>query len=374
MVRKLTTQLLILTAVLAPALPGQSPLTITTPNALPPATVNQSYAVQLAATGGTTPYLWHFQSGGNPSARFTISSSGLISGTPSSADLGSLTMSVQVTDANSVTVTKQFTFTVQTTQPLTLTTKAFTPGVVGIPYSFQLQGTGGTQPYKWDVLPAIVTFPVPGQVAPGLQLDSATGLVTGTPTQAGTSSFTITLTDSASGSVSVPFTLTVSVGGPLGITTTSLPNGTVGAKYSQTLSASGGVPPYQWAVATGALPGGMSLDATTGVISGAPTTAASTQFTVTATDHAATPGTARQSLTLTVVAPAALMITTTSLPGGTQGAPYSQKIAATGGVPPYHWALTAGTLPAGLNLGADTGIIDGTPSAAGSSAFTVQAT
>ena len=370
----MTKRIMIWMAACASALLAQSTLTITTPNALPIATVNQSYSVQLSATGGTTPYFWHFQSGGNPSPRFTISGSGLLSGTPASADLGVLTMAVQVTDASGVTVTKQFSFTVQTTQPLALTTTAFTPGVVGIPYFLQLVGAGGTPPYKWAVLPAIVTFPVPGQVAPGLQLDSATGQVTGTPTTAGTFDFTITLTDNANGSVSVRFSLTTTPGGPLGIVTASLPGGTAGAPYSQTLQAVGGVPPYQWAVTTGSLPNGLKLDAATGVISGAPLTAATTQFTVTVTDHAATPGTARQPLSISVVAPAALTISTASLPGGTQGAPYSQKLAATGGVPPYHWSVSAGTLPAGLNLGTDSGIIDGTPYVEGSSTFTIQAT
>ena len=267
-------------------------MTITTPPALPGATVNQAYSTQISATGGTTPYLWHFQSGGNPSARLTLDgNTGILSGTPTSADLGVLTLAIQVTDAagSGVTVTKQFSITVQSTQPLALTTTAFPPGVAGVPYSFQLTGSGGTPPFTWNVLPAIVTFPVPGQVSPGLTLDSATGLVTGTPASAGSFSFTITLTDNAKGSVSKPFTLTVSAGGPLGIVTASLPDGTVGAAYSQTLKANGGVPPYKWSVTTGTLPNGVTLDPATGILSGAPTAAATTNFTVTVTDSAATP-------------------------------------------------------------------------------------
>ena len=367
----MTPRLLILIAACAPMAFSQA-LTITTPNALPVATINQAYSVQLTATGGSLPYFWRVQVGGNPSVRFTVSGSGLLSGTPTSADLGVVTFAMQVTDAGGVTVTKQLSVTVLATQPLAMTTTAFTPGVVGIPYSLTLAATGGTPPYKWDVLPAIVTFPVPGQVAPGLTLDSATGQVTGTPTSAASFSFTITLTDKANGSVSKPFTLTVSAGVPLGITTGSLPDGIVGAQYSQTLGANGGIPPYSWAVTTGSLPNGLVLDAKTGVISGAPLAAATSAFTVTLTDSAAKAGTARQALSVRVVAPPALTVTTSLLPGATEKAPYSQVLGASGGVPPYTWSITAGALPAGLRLNPATGGLEGTPSTAGTSTFTVQ--
>ena len=357
-----------------PAVLLAQPLAISTPPALAPATVNQAYSATLSATGGATPYTWHFELGGNPSPRLSLTSAGVLSGTPTSADLGTLSFPIQVTDASGTTVTQQFSLLVQSTTPLSLNTTGFTAGVVGLAYSLQLAGAGGVPPYKWNVLPAIVTFPVPGQVSPGLQLDSGSGLVTGSPTTAGMFSFTITLTDSAQGSVSKPYTLTVSAGGPLGITTMTLPNGIVGASYSQTLQSLGGVPPYKWSVATGTLPGGLTLDPILGVISGAPLTAATSSFTAQITDSAATPGTAKQALSIIVAAPAPLSVTASTLPGGIQGASYSQRIAATGGVPPYAWSVSAGTLPAGLSLSAASGAISGTPTTSGSSSFTVQAT
>ena len=365
---------LVLMAVCVSLVLAQSPLTITTASALPVAVTNQPYSAQISATGGSTPYTWRFQTGGNPSARFTLSANGLLSGTPTSADLGVQVFTIQVTDANNLTVSKQFSVTVQSTAPLTLNTTAFTPGVVGIAYSLQLTGSGGTLPYKWGVLPAIVTFPVPGQVSPGLMLDSATGLVSGYPTVAGSFSFTITLTDAARGSVSVPFTISITAGGPLVISTVSLPNGTLGAAYSQTLLATGGVPPYTWSIPASTLPPGLALAAGTGVFSGAPLQAGTFSLAFTVTDSATTKATAKQTLPLTVTVPPALTITTSALPDGTQGAPYSQKLAATGGVPPYRWTLTAGALPAGLSLAADTGVISGNPTSVASSTFTVQAT
>ena len=86
---------------------------------------------------------------------------------------------------------------------------------------------------------------------------------------------------------------------------------------------------------------------TGGTISGTPTAAGSKTFTVRATDSASQSATA--SLTIVINAPA-LTVTTSSLPGGTVGTPYSQTLAASGGTPPYTWALATGTLPAGLTL------------------------
>ncbi|HZL55724.1 MAG TPA: putative Ig domain-containing protein, partial [Bryobacteraceae bacterium] len=357
---------------LLPAAAFAQPLTISTPPSLPSATVNQAYSTTITAINGVTPYQWHFQAGTAPSPRFSLSAAGVLSGTPTTADLGTQPFSIQVTDASGTTVSKQFSVSVQSTQSLTLTTVSFPGGVVGIPYSLQLTGTGGTPPYSWAVLPAIVTFPVPGQVAPGVMLNASTGIVSGSPTVAGSTSFTITLTDSANGSASKPYTLNVTPGGALGIMTTSLPNGTLGATYTQTLQAIGGVPPYQWSIASGSLPTGLSLDPYAGVIAGAPSLIGSFGFTAQATDSASTPATAKQVLSIAVAAPPALTITTSTVAGAIQNAPYSQQLAASGGVSPYRWSVTSGTLPAGLSLGATSGLINGQATATGNSTFTIQ--
>ncbi len=150
---------------------------------------------------------------------------------------------------------------------------------------------------------------------------------------------------------------------PLSITTTSLTPGTVGNPYSAALQATGGNPPYSWALIAGSFPAGLTISAS-GTIQGTPTVTGTSAFTVQVADSTTpTAETASAQLSLTV-APAPLAITTAILPNGVAGAPYSATLAATGGTPPYSWALTSGALPSGLIL-SSSGAISGTPTASG---------
>ena len=147
----------------------------------------------------------------------------------------------------------------------------------------------------------------------------------------------------------------------LTITTTSLPSGQINVAYSTTLAATGGTTPYTWSLTSGTLPSGLSLNASTGAITGTPTVSVSaTPLTFQVKDSSAPQQTKTVNLTLTI-APATLVITTTSLPDGQINVAYSTTLAATGGTTPYTWSLTSGTLPTGLSLNASTGAITGTP-------------
>ena len=335
-----------------------TPLTITTASPLPTGNVLSPYSQTLAASGGTPPYTWSRTSGNLPTG-LTLSSGGAISGTPMNA--GTSSFEVQVADSTSDKVKKTFSLTINPAlpAPLSIATQSPLPaGTVGGPYSQALSATGGTPPYSWSVS---------GSLPAGLTLSSG-GTISGTPTAAGSSDFTVRVTDSLAQTATKPFSLIINPPA-LAITTASpLTSGTVGAAYSQNLSATGGTPPYQWSVVSGTPPAGLTLSSG-GVLGGTPTAAGTSNFTVQVSDSAAQ--TATKALSVTI-SPAALSITTQStLPAGTVAAPYSQNFAASGGTPPFAWAVITGPAPPGLTM-SQTGTLSGTPSSAGTFGFTVQ--
>ena len=156
---------------------------------------------------------------------------------------------------------------------------------------------------------------------------------------------------------------------PLVINPAALPAAVINVAYSTTLTSVGGEGPFTWALASGTLPPGLTLS-TGGVISGTPTTLGPTTFKVSVTDSQ-TPTAAVDIATETITVNPPLSITTTSLTAGAIGVPYSGSLAASGGVPPYTWAITSGTLPAGLTL-SSSGLISGTPTNQETQSFTVQ--
>jgi hypothetical protein len=146
------------------------------------------------------------------------------------------------------------------------------------------------------------------------------------------------------------------------ISTTTLASGQVGTPYSTTLAASGGTAPYRWSLSSGTLPNGLSLNASTGTVGGTPSASVANTsliFKVSDSSNPALSQTANLSLT---ISPAGLQITTSSLPDGQVSAAYGMTLAAAGGIAPYSWSMSSGTLPAGLVLNAATGVINGTPS------------
>ena len=179
---------------------------------------------------------------------------------------------------------------------LEITTTSLPGGTLWQAYSAQLTASGGTTPYTWSI--------ASGQLPAGLSLNAATGAITGTPTQEGSVSFTVRVTDSTSPTAeTATASLTCSIQpGTLTVTTTSLPNGTVGKAYSAQLAVSGGTTSYTWSITSGQLPAGLSLSATTGAITGTPTQAETSSFAVEVEDASNPVQTATADLSMTVSA------------------------------------------------------------------------
>ena len=159
-----------------------------------------------------------------------------------------------------------------------------------------------------------------------------------------------------------------------GITTTSLPNPTVGVLYNQALTSVGGIAPLTWAITAGSLPAGVTLNTSTGVLNGTPTEAGLFTFTITVTDSSApTPLTYSQHYTFTSEPPN--IVVPLTLPQMTVGTYYQYSLAATGGTAPYTYTLVSGNLPAGIYLNAGpAGLLSGTAITGGTYTFTIQTT
>ncbi len=330
-------------------------LQITT-SGLPGGQVQVAYSAALAASGGTTPYSWSISSGGSLPAGLALNlSTGAISGTPTQS--GTFSFTAQATDSGSKTAQQALSIQVAAVGQLSITTTSLPQGTTGAAYSATLQANNGTTPYSWTIssssLPA------------GLSLNASTGAISGTPTQSGTFSFTAQVADSANNKAQQLLSIVISVA--LSINTTSLPQGTTTVSYSATLQATGGTTPYSWSVSSGAPPAGLSLNASTGAISGTPTQSGTFSFTAQVTDSANNKS--QQLLSMQVLT--TLSITTTPQQG-TVGVAYSATLQATGGTTPYSWTISSGPLPTGLSLNSVTGAISGTPTQSGTFSFTAQ--
>lgn len=245
--------------------------------------------------------------------------------------------------------------------PMVLASAPNPAGNVGQAYRFQPITVSGTSPIVFAI--------ASGSLPAGLSLNTSTGLISGVPTTAGTSTFTLRATDANNQIDNLgPFQIRVgATGSALALYGDPVLTGTVGVSYSFQLGASGGVQPYTFAVASGTLPSGISLNASTGLVSGTPTAAATSSNIVLRVNDAAGETVSLAPFSVTIaVAPATLTISGTPPTTATVGTAYSFTPTAAGGVTPRTFALIAGTLPAGLSFNTGTGAITGTPTEAGS--------
>jgi hypothetical protein len=324
----------------APHIPAvtltESGLTATFASTPPSGTVSASSGLPAVTLSGTTSAT--LSAGVGSFSGLTLSSTSNQTGETLTATLnlnGSLNLTATSNPFNVIAITLS---------PTTLNS-----GTVGVAYSQQITASNGTAPYTYAVslgsLPAGLTLTPSGANA---------GLLSGTPTAGGTFNFTITATDSLSNSGSQAYTLTI--GAPtITVTPATLTSGTYGASYNQSVSASGGTASYTYALAGGSsLPPGLTLNSSTGAITGTPSQASASAytFTIIATDSSTGTGpyTGSQLVSLTInQANATINIT-----------PYTVTYDATA-----HTATGTATGVGGVNLASDLTLSGTTHTSAG---------
>ncbi len=332
---------------------------VVSPDVLPDGAVGNAYGQALTASGGAGgPFTFVVEEGSSLPDGLTLTSDGLLSGTPTA--FGPFTFTVTATDVEGFSGSRDYALTIN---PAVVVSPDVLPdGAVGNVYSQTLTASGGAGgPF---------TFFVPAGALPdGLTL-SSDGALSGTPTAFGPFTFTVTATDAGEFTGTQSYALTINP--PIILGPNVLPPGLVESSYGQTLTAVGGTgAPFTFAGTAGTLPPNLDLSLS-GVLSGTlPAAPGVLAFTVTATDGSGFTGS--RDYTLTVVPP--VVVSPDSPPEGTVGRVYNQALSASGGTgESFTFVVTAGALPPGLSLSSD-GVLSGTlPSSPGVFTFTVTAT
>src|SRR5437899_5561231 len=291
-------------------------------------TTGVAFTYQIVASNCPTSY----NATGLPSGLTVNTSTGLISGTPTTA--GTYSVTISATNSGG-TGSATLTLTINPAKPV-ITSSLTATGQVGVAFSYQITATNNPTSYNATGLPA------------GLTVDTSTGLISGTPTTAGTYTVTISATN-AGGTGSATLTLTIKPPAPV-ITSPLTATGQAGVAFSYQIQATNNPTSFN---VTGLLPAGLSVNTSTGLISGTPTTAGTYSVTISATNAG---GTGSHTLTLTIN-PAPPVITSPLTATGQVGVAFSYTITATNSPTSYN----AAGLPTGLSVNTSTGVISCTP-------------
>ena len=351
-------RLLLATAALSPAF-GQVVIT----NSPSPGTVGIAYSFQFQATGATS-FVYTCLCEGPPVPGLTLSSSGSLSGTPTST--GIFNFQVRASDAGNPQNNSGFVLMsiLIGQQPLTINTTSVPDATRGVLYNAPLSASGGTGGYSWTL--------TGGSLPSGLSVIGS-GSVGGTASAGaapGPYNFTVKVTDSSS-SVAFQFLTLTLRNAPIVLSPAVLPPGILNGAYNSGVTASGGTGgPYTYSL-TGSTPPGIGLNTSTGAITGSPTSTGTFNFLIGVSDgSASTPVFTPQSYSITVFP--LITISPTTIPSGDALSNYSQTFTASGGSGSGYTFSIIGT-PPGMSFNTATGTLSGPPANGGAFAFSITA-
>ena len=332
------------------------------PAALANAVYRTPYTGSLSATGGSGSITWSITSGHLP-AGVTLDANGTLSGTPT--ELGPFSANARAQDANWPDNFAAGGFAISVDPPsFSITVPPSSAATVGQPYQVTATATGNVGSVLWTIA---------GSLPGGLSLNASTGTIAGSPTTWGTFNVTLRGADSwGTGRVDAQPLSIVVAPTALAIAPAVLGSATYMSAYLATLTASGGTGAVTWSVVSGRLPYGVTLDRTSGVLSGTPTEVGAFAFGVRALDVNWEGDSATGSFTLTVQPPPFTVVIPSSADGRV-GLPLQSVMTSAGQVGSVLWSVSSGSLPPGVALNSATGVIAGVPTTFGSFTVVVKA-
>ena len=365
----LLTRVLWLAALLMGASSAAWGVTITASCPAPSAIQGQSYYFAVSATG-VAPLTWTLYQQPLPPG-LSLNSPGVITGTPTTT--GTFPISVLVTDSTPGNPQSAvYSCNLVVTPPVTaLTITAPCPapsGVVGTPYSFSITATGGMAPLHWQLGES--------SLPPGLSLNPLTGLIQGTPTAAGNYPISIFVYDSQEQYAFYNCQISIASAPVFTISSSCPQSGQVGTSYSFAVAVSG-AQNVHWALTSGPLPPGLTLNTNTGVISGTPTTAGSYPFVISVSLIGGNSAPQTLQCTLVIAAAPQPVEIGGSCPSNSiaAGSAISLLFYATGGVTPYTWTIGGNSGLSPANSSGPSNTITGTaPATPGSYTLSIGVT